>query len=150
MNYEFCSEKLSMLEILFYGRNKPASVLTKIAVQSRDDMEQMTIQMDVHTYKTFKTKAQQVHLDFLDRDILSGNNNNTITNTLNKDEYNIKEETSIDLNVILASLFGALSTVAVVLVGVRYRQARDGNTLTDLKKGSENQSKGIFNELDME
>ena len=62
---------------------------------SLDAMEQMTIQMDIHTYKTCKTKEQQIHLDFLDRDILSGNNNNTITNTLNKDEYNIKEETSI-------------------------------------------------------
>ncbi|VDI13870.1 Hypothetical predicted protein [Mytilus galloprovincialis] len=130
-----------MLEILFYGRNKSTSVLTKITVQSRvligqtypalslDAMEQMTIQMDIHTYKTCKTKTQQIHLDFLDRDILSGNNNNTTTNTLNKDEYNIKEETSIDLNVILASLFGALSTVAVALVAARYRDGK--NTLKD-------------------
>ncbi|XP_063447844.1 uncharacterized protein LOC134727395 [Mytilus trossulus] len=136
MNYEFCWEKVSMLEILFYSPNNPSSVLPKITVQSRiligqtypalslHAMEKMTIQMDVHTNKTCKAKAKQVHLDFRDRDVLSGNNNNTNNNKLNKDEYNIKEETSIDVNVILAALFGAISTVAVALIGVRYNQAR--------------------------
>lgn len=46
MNYEFCSEKLSMLEILFYGRNKPTSVLTKITVQSRGKT------LNIHTHDT--------------------------------------------------------------------------------------------------
>lgn len=46
MNYEFCSEKLSMLEILLYGRNKPTSVLTKITVQSRGKT------LNLHTHNT--------------------------------------------------------------------------------------------------
>lgn len=58
-------------------------------------MEAMAIQIDVHTNKSCKANAQQIHLDFLDRAILSGNINNTNNNKLNKDEYNIKEETSI-------------------------------------------------------
>ncbi|XP_071177936.1 uncharacterized protein [Mytilus edulis] len=134
MNYEFCWEKISMLEILFYSPNNPSSVLPKITVQTRvlvgqtypalslDAMEAMAIQIDVQTNKSCKANAQQIHLDFLDRDILSGNKSNTNNNKLNKDEYNIKEETSIDVNVILASLFGALSTVAVALIVHRYKQ----------------------------
>lgn len=58
-------------------------------------MKAMTIQLDVPTSKTCKANTQQIHLDFLDGDILIGNNTNTNNNTLNKDEYNIKEETSI-------------------------------------------------------
>ncbi|VDI49003.1 Hypothetical predicted protein [Mytilus galloprovincialis] len=124
MNYEFCRKKLSMIEILFYSPNNPSSVLPKITVQSRVligptypplslyDMETMKIQMD--ECKTCKVTAHQMYLDFLDRVILIGNNNNN-----NKNEDKNEEETSsasVDLNILLPSLFGSIATVAVAVV----------------------------------
>ncbi|OPL33467.1 hypothetical protein AM593_02935, partial [Mytilus galloprovincialis] len=57
MNYEFCWEKVSMLEILFYSPNKQFSVSPKVTVRTRaimvtkypalslHDMDTMSIQM---------------------------------------------------------------------------------------------------------
>ncbi|XP_052074680.1 uncharacterized protein LOC127712352 isoform X1 [Mytilus californianus] len=140
MNYEFCWEKISMLEILFYSQNKPSSALPTITVQSGvligptypalslHDMETMKIQMD--ECKTCKVTAHQMYLDFLDRVILIANNNN---NKNNKDDDKNEEETSsasVDLNILLPSLFGTIATVAVAVVGVvgvRWKRKRDAN-----------------------
>ncbi|CAG2207414.1 unnamed protein product [Mytilus edulis] len=132
MNYEFCRKELSMIEILFYSPNNPSSVLPKITVQSRVligptypplslyDMETMKIQMD--ECKTCKVTAHQMYIDFLDRVILIANNNNKN----NKNEDKNEEETSsasVDLNILLPSLFGSIATVAVAVVAAY--QAKD-------------------------
>lgn len=46
MNYEFCWDKVSMLEILFYSSYKPSSVFPKLTVHTRG--------------KTFKSYTQQM------------------------------------------------------------------------------------------
>ncbi|CAC5397013.1 unnamed protein product [Mytilus coruscus] len=126
MNYEFCWEKISMLEISFYSPNNPSSTLPKITVQSRvsigptypalslHDMETMKMQMD--ECKTCKVTTHQMYLDFLDRVILIANNNDKN----NKNEDNNEEETSsasVDLNILLPSLFGTIATVVVAVLG---------------------------------
>ncbi|XP_071180849.1 uncharacterized protein [Mytilus edulis] len=151
MNYEFCREKLFMLEILFYSPNKPSLVLPNITVQSRviigprypalslHDMESMKIQMV--GCKTCKVTAHQMYLDFLDRVILIANNNNN----KNKDE-NSKEEPSsspgvhnVDLNILLPTLFGSLTTVTVAVIGLdQYRRKRGKQLKATPEKQTEN------------
>ncbi|XP_076109003.1 uncharacterized protein LOC143076997 [Mytilus galloprovincialis] len=120
MKYEFCQEKVSMFEILFYSPNKPSSVLPKITVHSRvligptypalslHDMETMKIQMV--GCKTCNVTAHQMCPDFLDIVIVIVNNGN---------KNNKEDETSsasVDLNILLPSLFGSIATVAVAVV----------------------------------
>lgn len=51
MNYEFCREKVSMLEILLYSSKHPSSVLPKITVHSRGKS------FNLHIPKLPKTKT---------------------------------------------------------------------------------------------
>ncbi|VDI18101.1 Hypothetical predicted protein [Mytilus galloprovincialis] len=131
MTYEFCQEKVSMFEILFYSPNNPSSVLPTITVHSRvlmgptypalslHDMETMKIQMV--GCKTCKVTAHQMDLDFLDIVIVIVNNDNKN----NKDDET--SSGSVDLNILLPSLFGSIATVAVAVVGVwRCRKGKAG------------------------
>ncbi|CAG2207415.1 unnamed protein product [Mytilus edulis] len=157
MNYEFCRDKVYMLEILFYSPNKPASVLPKITVQSRviigpkypalslHDMETMQIQMV--GCKTCKVTAHEMYLDFLDRVVLIGNNDNK-----NNKYENIKgEEPSsarvhdVDLNILLPTLFGSLTTVTVAVIGLdQYRRKRGKQN--KLQSEQQNDSRGATTE----
>ncbi|XP_071177938.1 uncharacterized protein [Mytilus edulis] len=149
MNYEFCREKVSMLEILFYSPKKPSTMLSKITVQSRvigptypplslQDMETMKIQMD--ECKSCKVTRHQMYLDFLDRVILIANNGNKN----NKDEKNKEEEkssASVDLNILLPALFGSLATAAVpvlTIIGVWWKKNRNANPDSTKETNSQN------------
>ncbi|CAG2207416.1 unnamed protein product [Mytilus edulis] len=127
MSYEFCREKVSMLEILFYSPKHLSSVLPKITVHSRvlmgptypalslHDMETMKIQMV--GCKTCKVTAHQMDLDFLDVVIVIVNNGNK------NDKDDETSSASVDLNILLPSLFGSIATVVVAVVAA-YRSER--------------------------
>ncbi|XP_052074689.1 uncharacterized protein LOC127712355 [Mytilus californianus] len=141
ISYEFCWEEIFMLEILFYSQNKPSSVLPTINVQSRvligskypalslHDLETMTIQMDecrcsnVPNCRKCIATLHQMYLDFLR--ILIGNNKNNNNNNNGKDA--IKEESSsasVDLNILLPTLFGSIVTIVVAVIGVKSNSER--------------------------
>ncbi|VDI66694.1 Hypothetical predicted protein [Mytilus galloprovincialis] len=142
-NNEFCWEKISMLEILFYSPYKQSSGLTTLTVRtnalignlktsalSPRAMERMTIQMskcscDNSTCRPCIPTSHDMYLEFLDRIIAIGSINNYNYKNNNNDKYdednkkNIEEESSsVDLNILLPSLFGSITTLAGAFVGV--------------------------------
>ncbi|XP_052074688.1 uncharacterized protein LOC127712354 [Mytilus californianus] len=139
MNYEFCGEKVSMLEILFYSRNKHFSVLPKTTVHTRaimvsmypalslHAMDTMSIQMsqcrcDDPNCRTCKPTAHDMYIEFLDRVITIGRNNNNNNNDKDNDadKQNIGEKSSsaiVDLNILLPSLFGSMATLGGAIIG---------------------------------
>ncbi|XP_063397403.1 uncharacterized protein LOC134681688 [Mytilus trossulus] len=134
MNYELCWEKVSMLEILFYSPYKPSSVLPTLTIHTRaimvtkypalslHAMDTMSIQMSQcncnnPTCRTCIPTSHDMYIEFLDRVITIGRNNDNNNDAVKQDIEEKSSSASVDLNILLPSLLGAIATVATAIVG---------------------------------